>query len=58
MKQINLKDINMTASDFHKACQIGLALRITRVLKFPKQDFENMTIEQVENFVSQYSNQL
>lgn len=58
VRQAILKNINMSADDFHRACQIGLALRIVKVLKIEKQDFENMPIEEIEKFVSKYGNKI
>jgi hypothetical protein len=58
MKQITLKNMNMSIADFHRACQTGLALRITRLLKLPKQDFDSMPIEEIEKFVSEYGSKL
>jgi hypothetical protein len=55
VSEIKLKNIHMTAEDFHRACYTGLALRITRKLKLPRQDFDNIPIEEIDKFVGKYS---
>ena len=46
--------MNLSPKDFHRAIKTGQAMRIQRKSKLPKQDFDNMAIEDIEAFVEKH----
>lgn len=49
-KSIELKNLNMSVEDFHRSVQIGLSIKMAKELKLPLPNFNEMTIEQIENY--------
>lgn len=50
MSNITVNNLNMKPDEFHRMCQIAIAHIITKDKKLPKQDFETMSTEEIENY--------